>query len=438
MADDNRQAEKLLCNYCRKSVVKSVVECSNCAKVFHSSCGARGTCCDSKNMMDRSSVCETDGVDSVPGSAETDVGNALKMENQELKETNILLKKEIEGLKLKINVLESEIAQNHKVVEKEKVTLNELNADISLYIDKQIEKKIATFQREINYIKAEVNKTLVDRNVNSTGYSKKSEPMKRNNLIRVKNSKQNMQDLNLKVTNPNMDLITRQEEIMNEIINLAPENNIIQGAQKVCKPQVQHKDSNTDEDGSIIIEGNTGLTEDSDYTLVTNRRKKNMNGSGAAGKASSVSAKRNFKEALLRRRSVQSSTGTGTVNRAEGFAGREQRTCKKVWLFISHVRDHVTDTMVREYINQGTKTGLDEIVVKEIPVKYQREDSKCFQVGVNYDLKEMVYKPEFWPAGVKYRRFKFNFDRANQSGNGEQFLQQGQMEQNTSDMAAGK
>lgn len=52
-------------------------------------------------------------------------------------------------------------------------------------------------------------------------------------------------------------------------------------------------------------------------------------------------------------------------------------------------------------------------MVKHFATKYDntRRDCKCYQVGVRFDLKDMLYDPNFWPNGVAYRRFDFESAR---------------------------
>lgn len=49
------------------------------------------------------------------------------------------------------------------------------------------------------------------------------------------------------------------------------------------------------------------------------------------------------------------------------------------------------------------------MVVKEIETKIERSDSKCFQVGEKFEKKDMLYENSFWPTGLAFRRYKFNF-----------------------------
>lgn len=105
------------------------------------------------------------------------------------------------------------------------------------------------------------------------------------------------------------------------------------------------------------------------------------------------------------------------------FAGREHN--KKAWLFISHVKDNVTTQIVKQHIiNKAKISDPSKVIVNELEVNYQRKDCKCFMVGIDFSLKEQVYNEDFWPAGVTYRRYNFNFRKATVSNNTQNFSTQ--------------
>lgn len=107
------------------------------------------------------------------------------------------------------------------------------------------------------------------------------------------------------------------------------------------------------------------------------------------------------------------------------FAGRNV-SGKKAWLFISRVRDTATEETVKSYIMGKTGTNEDEVSVKQVDTTYKRKDSKCFQVGIKFDLKDRLYEDGFWPGGVAFRRFRFNFGEnekpSSLNGNRDSFL----------------
>lgn len=101
--------------------------------------------------------------------------------------------------------------------------------------------------------------------------------------------------------------------------------------------------------------------------------------------------------------------GTGETNENESFFGRNDKN-KKVWLFISRVPDSIDETTVRNYVKNKTKiTDEEDLIVKHIPTRIQqiKADSKCFQVGIRYNLLDTVYHQNFWPRNIAFERYKF-------------------------------
>lgn len=88
-----------------------------------------------------------------------------------------------------------------------------------------------------------------------------------------------------------------------------------------------------------------------------------------------------------------------------GFLGREISE-KKIWLFVGKVKDHVTEDLVKKYLQKKTNPE-NNIYVREIDTYKKIKDNKCFKVGINYDLKDEAYTSSFWPRGVAVHRFDF-------------------------------
>lgn len=111
-----------------------------------------------------------------------------------------------------------------------------------------------------------------------------------------------------------------------------------------------------------------------------------------------------------KRREINIGTAeTETEDEENDFIGKESN--KKVWLFISRVKDHVTIEKIKNYIKKKTDLHDDsDIVVEHTKTKYDdiRKDCQCFKIGINYDKKDVVYEENFWPKKVAYRRFNFN------------------------------
>lgn len=84
-----------------------------------------------------------------------------------------------------------------------------------------------------------------------------------------------------------------------------------------------------------------------------------------------------------------------------------RRKIKKIWLFLSRIKDHVSEDIVKKYIQEKLKNDLLEPSVRKLKTFYMRKDNNCFLVGVDFSLKEAIYEHSFWPKGVTFERFDF-------------------------------
>ncbi|KAK9873065.1 hypothetical protein WA026_017763 [Henosepilachna vigintioctopunctata] len=90
------------------------------------------------------------------------------------------------------------------------------------------------------------------------------------------------------------------------------------------------------------------------------------------------------------------------------FEGRYKKPeDKKIWIFISKVRDDVEASTVQKFIQEKTKAQLSKIAVKHLATKTQSKNNKCFLIGVENQYKDQVYNTKFWPTGVAFSRFNF-------------------------------
>lgn len=113
-----------------------------------------------------------------------------------------------------------------------------------------------------------------------------------------------------------------------------------------------------------------------------------------------------YQELKRKKRKVQVGTDDSKENE---FVGRSTADIKdrKIWLFISKVKDTITTENVLSYIKRKTNSEEQKISVKELNTWFKMKDNKCFMVGVDPDFKNSVYNASFWPKGVAYRRFDF-------------------------------
>lgn len=101
-----------------------------------------------------------------------------------------------------------------------------------------------------------------------------------------------------------------------------------------------------------------------------------------------------------------------TYTKEEGFEARgsnrkSSKDNKKIWLFISRAKEHVTEEIVKKYIQEKSMSEVPDISVKLLKTHYKKKDNNCFLVGVDPCLKEMIYEHSFWPKGIAFERFNF-------------------------------
>ena len=84
---------------------------------------------------------------------------------------------------------------------------------------------------------------------------------------------------------------------------------------------------------------------------------------------------------------------------------------KKIWFYISKVKEGIIEDNIKKYIAKQTSTAEEEIYVKLCIPKVQKSRGQKFMVGVPPELQEPMYKAEFWPVGVAYERFNFGLGR---------------------------
>lgn len=80
-----------------------------------------------------------------------------------------------------------------------------------------------------------------------------------------------------------------------------------------------------------------------------------------------------------RRPKTNQNVGKAPVTKEDeekGFAVKN----KKIWLYISHAKEHVTEKIVTDYLAQKTGRPLTEFMVKLLPTQKQKKDNHCFMV----------------------------------------------------------
>lgn len=104
--------------------------------------------------------------------------------------------------------------------------------------------------------------------------------------------------------------------------------------------------------------------------------------------------------------------GTAALSQQEkdsGFSACDSK--KKIWIYVSKARDHVTDKIILEYLKKQTAKPDLDYHVQEVSVKFPQKDNKHFMIGVGPSLNDTVYNPDFWSERIAWSRFNFFLGR---------------------------
>lgn len=108
----------------------------------------------------------------------------------------------------------------------------------------------------------------------------------------------------------------------------------------------------------------------------------------------------NFKVQTYRKASRKTFTKYYGENENNDFAiGR------KVWLYLHRIKRHVSSDKIKKYISDQPKFKDADITIKELPT--HESQNKCFMFGIDWNLKDEIYKPTTWPKGMAFKRFDF-------------------------------
>lgn len=83
---------------------------------------------------------------------------------------------------------------------------------------------------------------------------------------------------------------------------------------------------------------------------------------------------------------------------------------KKIWLFISKVKDGVTQETIKDYVSKKCSSS-SEVYVKPLDILKKSQDNNCFMIGVQPTFHSIVYQRSFWPKDVTFEKFDFRKGR---------------------------
>nr|CAI5824935.1 unnamed protein product [Callosobruchus analis] len=117
-----------------------------------------------------------------------------------------------------------------------------------------------------------------------------------------------------------------------------------------------------------------------------------------------------FTEVVRRwKRRKQEKVGTNTdFGENSGFSGTAKEKSKKIWIFLKKVRDSANeDNIIQWIVDKSRGVTKQEISAKKVKTYHQRQNNNHYLIGVPPSLEKEVYSLDFWPIGVAFDRFNF-------------------------------
>lgn len=360
-----------LCKYCNKSVVNNSLKCINCNSVFHPSCAARVKCVKvgGNDVMccggNNSEIVPDNGVDNGVLTVLPEPDGHLKRENMLLKQLLCSKDEVIDALREEIQLLKDKMFLMDEIKLLKRKTDENIKPSYSDSV-----KKVGQEEKNADDKKktGAVQKTVIKETKEISGRAQKY--MNDNDQGQSKLTADFVQQA-LKKVNKHM-MEHKQQEIMNEIVNLADENEM-------------------------------STADDGGFKLVHYRRNKPGN-----------NLKSRLHKNKIDRSKFDIAVGTGAALADSNFRSRPS----KMWLFIGRVNEGVDKEAVVEYIRSKCSiSDSDELIVNKLDT---RGKSLAFQVGIDKQYYDQLTIGDFWPQGIIVKRYNFWISRRFKAGTQEQ------------------
>lgn len=374
---DSKVSEKELCNYChycKKKTSKKIIKCQKCNKAYHNSCADRVMCCESKIIEQKTTYLSDDIIDE----EETDIPSLtvsteeLLAENQELKEMNKSLNKQIVQLKQDIKRIqkENELCKAElrtNIEDKQKV-------DIKDFISTEIEKKFSFYLEDLNALKLKLNKLEFIRECDKP--NPKNNSVEKNKIDKeIVSAKKHQYNSTTKNDNPGtstqtniQELQNKQKQIMNKIINLesSPTRN--------TNPDINKTAS------TVPLEQNKEFVQNNNNANNHSNSESNNDGFTLPRQRKKLSQKTIIGE-------NENSTKLRAVNPLS-------------WIFISRLEPETTTEDVSNYLKE-----YDIKVLQCYKLKTFSSEIAAFKIAVNNTDEDKVFCGEIWPKKTIVRPY---------------------------------
>lgn len=358
MAAGNDELSAPVYKFCKSRVVNRKVKCKNCATYFHTSCATKKSkkCCENEHIItinSQTTELEPSKVMSKTRGIENDQGiPPMKQPPQ------------VEFLKRLVKELEDKnllLTENCNLWKSRAIELEKKWRESSAVVGKQKQNKIISNENSV--LQVQVTSALRNRQTENP----------RRHSDRRSDTKEN--------TNPKNEIASGSEtiELERDAATVGTATDIYNSIFEPTSP--------------------TSSLPPLQWSQVA-----------ARGREKSTDQQRK----ILQKRRGNSNRQTGTRDEENGDfqALKPLNKNKKIWLFLSKVKNTVTVDTIQTYIlkNIGAPP-TSSVSIKLCEVKKPNPDHLSFMIGVDPEFKDTVYRENFWPSGVRFERFNFGLGR---------------------------
>lgn len=324
------------------------------------------------------------------------ITNNLELLNNQLKEENNILKRQLQEQTSMIGKLESLEYVINKSHEAYMHALQETTVKLQL-----------NYQNELTAVKNEI-KNIRESNVDLVRLLTTTD---------IPNAKSKCDSpfgmINIDKNNVNYETHTATAKTMspNVLRGTARGNNLplLHNATKLSYSETIKK--RTDPNNTLQVPAQQSANRANYHTNGNNSQitdTRNQDSEDVSTGQNTVNTDVRYQVVRRRRRKINIGSGDGD----QKFHGKAEKN-RKIWLFVTRVPDDVGVTDIKNYIETHTKIDNPaepierDIEVKLLDTNNTRPNNQSFMIGVEPEFQEEVYKASFWPRKVAFERFDF-------------------------------
>lgn len=321
---------------------------------------------------------------------------SLKFENKLLTELNQELKDNNRLLKDKLFTLEAEL-KTHKENSSTSVELSEhkdyLNK-IKEIISKELQNYFTQFNNNNNY---NIHENIQTNNKKQQKIMNEDKQQKINDkTVETQKIYSNQKDGQSTSHKKQTDVEQKKysDAVRNVNVNKLRD---LENKQRMIMQNVIHLDKPINPTSGINLQPTLSCNENQNTNLVQLIENENESGFHYQGRRNKLRENNADKK-------PKKNLGTGESleeGDPSGFSGID----KKVWIYVYRCKRVCKAEDIKQYIHK--KPGFDEVQVDVQELSTNDKQNKCFVVSAPFDKKDIMYKPDFWPRNVGFKRFHF-------------------------------